>query len=117
MESADSRAAQGAELRNTTELKIESHGRSLPSIKHPERNEDAIAHNSASGVAALFDGMGGVANGELAAKTARGFVVERLKAINSSAPEIVKDQVRGILIEASSAVGREARGGVQQRLL
>ena len=68
------------------ELKIQSYGRSIPSISHPGHNEDAIAHSAQDGFAALFDGMGGQQNGELASRVARTSLVESLRKITTPDP-------------------------------
>jgi serine/threonine protein phosphatase PrpC len=42
----------------------------IPCERHPERNEDSILVDMQSGLAAVFDGVGGSAAGEIASRTA-----------------------------------------------
>ncbi len=44
--------------------------KSVPCERHPERNEDRIITHAQSGIAAVFDGVGGSAAGEIASSTA-----------------------------------------------
>lgn len=111
MEGMEGAGPSPAEQQASSELKIQSHGRSLPSIDHPAHNEDAIAHNKQEGFAALFDGMGGQQNGELASRVARTSLADSLKQITTSDLETAKRQMNDALIEASKKVGQEAKGG------
>jgi hypothetical protein len=51
---------------------------SVASFDHPQRNEDRVLCDPALQVAAVFDGMGGAAGGELAARAACGAFVGEL---------------------------------------
>lgn len=44
----------------------------VPAARHPDRNEDRVLCDAANGAAAVFDGIGGEAGGELAARAACG---------------------------------------------
>ena len=46
-------------------------GYSIPCERHPQRNEDSFLIEQYSGIAAVFDGVGGSAAGEIAAQTAK----------------------------------------------
>jgi serine/threonine protein phosphatase PrpC len=46
-------------------------GYSVPSERHPQRNEDSFLIEEHSGLVAVFDGVGGSAAGEIAAQTAK----------------------------------------------
>lgn len=51
-------------------LPFQAVGFSIPSEGHPQRNEDSFLLDSASGLLAVFDGVGGSAAGEIASQTA-----------------------------------------------
>jgi serine/threonine protein phosphatase PrpC len=53
--------------------------KSVPCERHPERNEDRVVTNPQSGLAAVFDGVGGSAAGEIASSTAARATVEGWK--------------------------------------
>jgi serine/threonine protein phosphatase PrpC len=44
--------------------------KSVPCERHPERNEDRVIADEQKGIAAVFDGVGGSAAGEIASRTA-----------------------------------------------
>jgi PPM family protein phosphatase len=46
-------------------------GHSVPSERHPQRNEDSFLIEEDSGLVAVFDGVGGSAAGEIASQTAK----------------------------------------------
>jgi serine/threonine protein phosphatase PrpC len=46
---------------------------SIPCERHPERNEDSFIADASTGLVAVFDGVGGSAAGEIAARTAARF--------------------------------------------
>jgi len=46
-------------------------GYSIPCERHPQRNEDSFLIEQHSGIAAVFDGVGGSAAGEIAAQTGK----------------------------------------------
>lgn len=53
--------------------------KSVPCERHPERNEDRILKHEQSGLAAVFDGVGGSAAGEIASSTAARSTIEGWK--------------------------------------
>lgn len=58
-------------------------GYSIPCERHPQRNEDSFLADPASGLMAVFDGVGGSAAGEIAAQTAELATRQRWKEIRS----------------------------------
>src|ERR1017187_2879938 len=50
---------------------------------HPRNNEDRALCDPSRGVAAVFDGMGGLAGGEMASSTACGLFTERLEELET----------------------------------
>jgi serine/threonine protein phosphatase PrpC len=54
---------------------------SIPCERHPERNEDSFLADPATGLAAVFDGVGGSAAGEIAARTAARFTHQGWKKL------------------------------------
>lgn len=51
-------------------LPFQAVGYSIPCERHPQRNEDSFLIDTASGMMAVFDGVGGSAAGEIASQTA-----------------------------------------------
>lgn len=86
-------------------------GKSEASIRHPERNEDSIAHSEQDGMAMVLDGVGGLHGGDKASKAARNVIAARLKSIPLNADsDIAKIGVRDALVEASASVLAEVPG-------
>lgn len=56
-------------------------GYSIPCERHPQRNEDSFLIDPASGLMAVFDGVGGSAAGEVASQTAELATRQRWKEI------------------------------------
>lgn len=79
---------------------------SIPSEKHPERNEDVVLADREHGIFAVFDGVGGQAAGETAARLASAVVKENLKADPSSEKE-AENAVETAILQANAAVRRE----------
>ncbi|MGB8344478.1 MAG: PP2C family serine/threonine-protein phosphatase [Ktedonobacteraceae bacterium] len=71
--------------------------KSVPCERHPERNEDRILVHQQSGIAVVFDGVGGSAAGEIASSTAARSAIEgwkhQLQHIHhhQSAPSYLED--------------------------
>ena len=62
-----------------THLPFQAVGYSIPSEGHPQRNEDSFLLDFASGLMAVFDGVGGSAAGEIASQTAAQATLQRWK--------------------------------------
>jgi protein phosphatase len=58
-------------------------GYSIPCERHPQRNEDSFLVDSASGLMAVFDGVGGSAAGEIASQTAEVATRQRWKEVRA----------------------------------
>jgi serine/threonine protein phosphatase PrpC len=54
--------------------------KSIPCERHPERNEDRVIADEQRGIAAVFDGVGGSAAGEIASRTAAQSTITGWKA-------------------------------------
>lgn len=77
-----------------------------------QNNEDALAFDSARGVAILADGMGGLEAGEVASRVAVEAILKTLQAATSyserrlkEAVELANKAVRSAAVEAGSAIG------------
>lgn len=70
---------------------------SVPSAKHPERNEDAYFIDQASGTAAVFDGLGGEKEGAKASHEASRFIAGALRAYDRELPSL---QAEAVLYQA-----------------
>jgi protein phosphatase len=62
-------------------LPFQAVGYSIPSEGHPQRNEDSFLLDAASGLMAVFDGVGGSAAGEIASQTAERATLQRWKEV------------------------------------
>lgn len=61
-------------------------GLSIPSDRHPERNEDAFFIDEANGALGVFDGVGGASGSERASQLASKAVAENLKKVHLMLP-------------------------------
>jgi PPM family protein phosphatase len=105
-------APQGPELGTTKEIGLKFSGKSIPSIGHPERNEDSLAFSPSGGFAMVLDGVGGLQNGDKASLTARDQIARKLKEIPQNAdPETAKRSVSNALKEASTVVAAKVPEG------
>ena len=62
------RISNGANTSELTQFTFSRH--TVACERHPERNEDCLIADEQSGLAAVFDGVGGSAAGEIASQTA-----------------------------------------------
>lgn len=92
-------------------LGLKMAGKSEPSLRHPEVNEDAIAHSAEKGIAMLFDGVGGMSAGDKASRTAINFLATSLTTIKDTDPAIVKRKIESAMIACSTKVTREVPAG------
>lgn len=99
------------ERQASEELKIESFGSTIPSIKHPGFNEDAIGHSPAKKLAIICDGFSDSGLGMRASNVARKTIAEGGTLIREDSVAVVKSGVQDLLVEASNVVGREVPGG------
>lgn len=54
---------------------------SLPSDRHPERNEDSLVVDRRRGLAAVFDGVGGKDDGHIASEAAAQYLLQAWKEL------------------------------------
>lgn len=82
---------------------------SLPSEARPERNQDAFFAIPDRGFFGVFDGMGGHAAADVAARLAAGEVQDVLAPLASDVPpEVVADVLRDALFSADAVIRTEA---------
>lgn len=62
--------------------------KSVPSIAHPDRNEDFIIADPKSQLVAIFDGVGGLLYGEIASQAGAESIIQSLRSI----PQNIKPQ-------------------------
>jgi len=77
--------------------------------RHPERNEDSFVLDPEAGVAAVFDGMGGAAGGDLISSAAAGALREQLSFVPP------RDDLRARLEWLRDAVALAAREAAAAR--
>src|SRR5581483_11057977 len=75
------RALPARRKTSSSHLPFQITGYSIPCERHPQRNEDSFLIDQASGLMAVFDGVGGSAAGEIASQTAEQATRQRWKEI------------------------------------
>lgn len=87
------------------ELKLEGYSSSVASTEHPEVNQDSFICDRESRTFAVFDGLGGHSDGELASKLAQEYIHDCLKKL--PADYSVEDQsaiLEDIFLETSENI-------------
>lgn len=100
----------GPEREKSFERILNSAAESIPSEKHPERNEDAIINRLDLGLFAVFDGMGGHEAGEKASSVVRDYITgffERLAQENTE--DVRKQGWKNLLERALREAGEELK--------
>jgi len=85
-------------------------GATAPSLKHPERNEDAYIFDEQGAWAAVFDGVGGLEAGDKASRIAKGVVAGKMAALDSNDLDLVKKTIEASLVEAHYKIQSETSG-------
>lgn len=84
-------------------LRFESASHTIASSKHPERNEDTMIHTD--NVYAIFDGVGGSADGDKASQLAAQTVGDKLKDLSRITKLTdAEQQVRQSLVDAGDTI-------------
>ena len=100
------------ETRMTPEVSVVMHGASIPSVDHPDRNEDAIYFSPESKFAVLADGVGGLERGDIASRTTIRVIREQSEGIIDETQLLSAEFIMAnALVNASSAVLNETEGG------
>lgn len=92
------------------ELSVKISGKSEASLKHPDRNEDAISFDEKAGFAMVLDGIGGIAGGQEASNLARDIIRDNLYGKESDL-EAAKQHLKNVVLEASKMVKAESSAG------
>ncbi len=109
--------SQPIENNKPKELGLSTFGFSIPSAKHPETNEDTIAHSPTDTYAMVLDGVGGQERGDAASQAAVSTLTRRLAIVpevdNSYSFSDTKSAIGSSLYEASEAAraATQAKGG------
>lgn len=93
------------------EFGIKTFGRTIPSLKHPSHNEDAIGRSDDHGFALVLDGVGGVQNGLAASNAAARALSESLRNFPDNNLRAARAAIDGALTFADFRVTREGQGG------
>ena len=80
-------------------MKIYTH--SIPNTNHPDHNEDRVIADETKRFAAVFDGVGGSENGEMASRTASENLFKQLTSFLADNPEHTAQLVSETLKETS----------------
>lgn len=90
-------------------ISTNSEFKTKPNPRHPDRNEDAYLEAEEDKNFAVFDGMGGLAEGEAAAIIAK----EQLKSfgenIDKSSPQNTREDLKEIIKETQNQLEKEAK--------
>ncbi len=79
--------------------------KSVPSVAHPQINEDLFLADPKLQIAAVFDGVGGLSHGEKASSIAAKSITQSLKEIpQNTKPKDIKNLLEKALIEASNKI-------------
>lgn len=94
------------------ELTLKFSGRTEPSVRHPERNEDAIWYDPKSNLAMVLDGVGGGPAGEDASTLALKVLKDKLSKLTTKEKmEKIEDEMKKVFLDASKQVSRKFPGG------
>ena len=93
-------------------MNLSFYSMSIPSIEHPDRNEDSIAYDAKGSWAAVLDGLGGTKAGKEASNKALEIIKLRLDDWNQDDDFKVEEKLKTIVEEASLAVSREVPDGL-----
>ena len=85
---------------------------SIPSLEHPDRNEDSIAYDAKRNWAAVLDGLGGTKAGKEASNKALEVIKLRMDDWNQDDDFRVEEKLKTIIEEASLAVSKEVPDGL-----
>jgi serine/threonine protein phosphatase PrpC len=88
---------------------------SLPCEEHPNRNEDRSIADAPHGLAAVFDGVGGVTGGEIAAGIAARTIRSGWKRLVESRSEDIIPQLQSLIQTAHERVRRDGTLQVKDR--
>ena len=93
-------------------MNLSFYSMSIPSIEHPDRNEDSIAYDAKRNWAAVLDGLGGTKAGKEASNKALEIIKLRLDGWNQDDDFRVEEKLKTIVEEASLAVSKEVPDGL-----
>lgn len=94
-----------------------SFAESKASEKHPDHNEDAYFLDPDHGAFGMFDGMGGHAGGEIAARIAQDIAARELPALDERLPEKEMEKALAtILFEIDTAIQKEVANDPSSKL-
>src|SRR3989304_3541116 len=93
-------------------MRFRLYSMSIPSIEHPDRNEDAIAYDAKGSWAAVLDGLGGTKAGKEASNKALEVIQLRMDGWNQDDDFRVEEKLKTIVEEASLAVSKEVPDGL-----
>ncbi|MDO8487559.1 MAG: serine/threonine-protein phosphatase [Candidatus Curtissbacteria bacterium] len=94
------------------EISFRYSGRSIPSIEHPDRNEDSIAYDPEGSWAAVLDGLGGTKAGKEASNKALEVIKLRLEGWKLEDDLKVEENLKTMVKKASLAVSRQVPDGL-----
>lgn len=93
-------------------MNLSFYSMTIPSLDHPDRNEDAIAYNVKGGWAAVLDGVGGTTAGREASNKALEVIKIRLTNWHKDDDLRVEERLKSVIEAASLAVSREVPDGL-----
>lgn len=96
-------------------LKINSDFKSKANPHHPDRNEDTYLDDQENEVFAVFDGMGGLPDAQMAAETARNQLKAFSNNIDKNSVQTAKEDLKEVIKEAHNQVYKKAQKEAPKR--
>lgn len=96
-------------------ITINSNFKTKASPHHPDRNEDTYLEDQENNVFAVFDGMGGLPDAQMAAKTAQNQLETLSENIDKKNAQTAQEELQEIIREAQKQIEKKAEDRAQKR--
>lgn len=96
-------------------IKINSNFETKTSPHHPDRNEDAYLEDQENNVYAVFDGMGGLPDAQMAAKTAKEQLQSLSENIDKESTQSAREDLKEIIKEIQNQIEKKGENRAEKR--